>query len=32
MEIHGSGMTNLMITNDEINDIMNIVKDSGVLL
>lgn len=32
MKIHGSGMTNLMITNDEINDIMNIVKDSGVLL
>ena len=31
--MHGSGITNLIISNDELNDIMKIVlKDSNILL
>ena len=32
-KLHGSGITNLIISNDELNDIMKIVlKDSNILL
>ena len=32
MKIHGSGTTTLIISNEETNDIVNIVEDSNILL